>query len=365
MRYEEFIHKIEQGQVAPLYLVYGDESYLRVDLTNRLKTLLLPPEIADFNLDVLSGEDLDVRTLISAANTLPVMAPRRLVLVKETSLFRAGKKNTGKGKEAYPSDAKEADISPNNKDEALLLEYLQEPCTSTCLVFIASGKVDMRRKVYKALTETGEVVELAPLKGQDLDSWMRDYIQAEGKRANRESLAFLAAVTGGNLGLLAGELRKICLYLGETAEITMSDVEKVVSRTIQVGIFQLLDAVSERRADRAIAALREMLLTGEPPVRIAFMLARQFRLLLQAKLLLEKGYRENQLAGAMSVHPYEAAKVNRQCRIFTVTKLEKTLADLLELDASLKTGRGNARQAMELTLLEICRDEKNNLLPQR
>ncbi|MHB1420968.1 MAG: DNA polymerase III subunit delta, partial [Bacillota bacterium] len=337
------------------YLVHGDESYLRVELINKIKALLLPSVVAYFNLDILSGEDLDIRVLISAANTMPVIAPKRLVLVMGTVLFRTGKKNTGKEKEVAPGDEKGIETSPNSKDEALLLDYLRRPCNSTCLVFIATGKVDTRRKVFKALIETGEVVELAPLKGQALDNWMREYIRGEGKRVKAETLAYLAAVTGGNLALLAEELRKVCLYLGSEDEITMTAVEQVVSRTIQVGIFQLLDAVSERKADRALAALREMLLAGEPPVRIAFMLARQFRLLLQAKLLIEKGYRENQLAGVMGVHPYEAAKVNKQCRIFTIENLELAMVNLLELDLALKTGRGEARKAMELSLLELCR----------
>lgn len=344
MDYQEMLRSINRKLFAPIYLFCGEEILLRQQVLHKLKRVLIDEqgEIGQFNYDVLEGT-MSPGEIVDLANTLPVMAEKRLVVVKEPYFFQAGK-NDGNSKEKHQVDDK----------LDLLLEYFDDPNPSTCLVFLVEGKVDTRRKIYKALRKTGQVVNFDRLKGTELHRWIEGELEKYGKRMEEPAINWLVATLGNDLGILSQELAKISAYMGSKSFISLSSVREVISRTLEAGIFQMVDAVAEKRPAAVINYLRDLLLTGETEMKILYMVVRQFRLMLQAKTLAAKGYPEKQIIQKMQAHYFVVRKALSQAANFTLEQLQKDLEQLLQLDEAIKTGRGDPSLLMEICFLRLC-----------
>ena len=147
--YLDLLDSLKRGDIAPVYLFYGPEVYLRDQALARFREALLEPATADFNLELLDGESAGPEAIMAAASIPPVMAARRLVIVRNAGLFRSSRAGAGESKE--------------RPGEAALQSYLDQPPAETCLVFDAGESVDRRRKIYKLVAQRGRAVEFSLL----------------------------------------------------------------------------------------------------------------------------------------------------------------------------------------------------------
>jgi DNA polymerase-3 subunit delta len=318
------------GKISPVYLFYGEEQYLIKQALKSLCNCFLT-ETNEWNYELLDGQEISAEEIVNAANTVPFWGQQKMVVVKNPSFLQS---------------TEEPETGAQNLP---LLAYLANPNPKTCLVFIASGKVDTRRKFYKAVEKNGLAMKFVPLKGKALQDWLNRDAVSRGKSFNSQALDYLIACKGNNLSLLAAEVAKISDYLGEEARITLPVVQSITGVTQEAGIFQLVDAVAEKRIGHGIKILREMFAMGEQPVPIALMLARQFRLILAAK----SAKKEDNLAVIMQVHPYVAQKAAAQAKNYSSQQLKRILQDFLRLDAALKSGKGPPHLLVEMVLLQL------------
>lgn len=344
MDYQGLVNSLERRLVSPVYLLYGEETYIRDEVINMFRDKLLPPEVQDFNLDILDGRETAPDVIATLAATLPFMAEKRVVIVKEAEFFKSRRKNKDENAEVEKSPA----------GEQVLLDYLNAPATSTCLVF-STGAVDKKKKLYKAIEKNGQVVEFSPLKGKELNLWLEHRFAAAGKKIEPPAAAELITAVGNNLQQLVGEAEKLISYTGQRTTIKKDDVTTLVGKTVELSIFELVDAVGERRYEKAVRMMREMVIYGEPPVRLLFMIARQFRLLLQVKVLHSTGCVEKQIASKLQLHPYVTGKCIRQSRNFQREELEQSLEKILAADVAIKTGQQEPLPALEILLAHLCR----------
>lgn len=342
MDYRAVMASLERGVVAPVYLFTGEEILLRERLLKKFKEKLLPIEMADFNLDIVDGKETSGDSIANSASTLPFMSDKRLVIVNNAEMFRTKKKA-----------GKEKDDTDSNGDEELL-SYLENPSTSTCLVFVCPEGVDKRKKLYKSVEKTGQVVNLDPPKGSELLSWIESQVSSQGKQIDPGAIEFLASAVGGNLAQLEQEVAKLVTYIGDKTKIELEDAQVLVAKSAESTIFQLVDAVGEKKYANALAVLKEMIFLGEPPVRIVIMIARQFRLILQAKVLQKKGCNAREIAGQLQVAPFVAQKCLGQGRNFSEEELKQALGHLLQLDLNIKTGQIEPVLGLEMALVQIC-----------
>ncbi len=351
MDYQGLVNSLERKVVSPVYLLYGEETYIRDEVLNMFRDKLLPAEVKDFNLDILDGRAIGPEEIAGLAATLPFLAEKRVVIVKEAEFFKARRKNKEENEGQGKDEIKE-EKSPAG--EKVLLEYLAAPATSTCLVF-TTGSVDKKKKIYKAIEKSGQVVEFSPLKGKALTLWLERRFSDAGKKIEPAAAAELITAVGNNLHQLAGEAKKLISYTGQRSTINKDDVKVMVGKTIELSIFDLVDAVGGQQFAQAVKMLREMVTYGEPPVRLLFMIARQFRLLLQVKVLHSEGVAESQIAARIKLHPYVTGKCLRQSRNFQREELEQAMAEILNTDAVIKTGRQEPLPALEILLAHLCR----------
>jgi len=342
LEYIALNNSLQRGVISPVYLFYGEETYLRNQYLERFKALI-PEEYRDFNLDIVDGRETGIGAVLSIAATLPFFSDKRLVIVKHADFFKARRKaKKGMVSEADEQDSGEGDREQEAERGAALLEYLDNPLESTCLIFCAES-IDKKRSIYKRIEQVGQVVEFAPLKNRDLSQWIERMAGKVGKSIEQAAVAGLVTAVGNNLQQLSTELEKLACHT-RTGVITAADVDLMVSKTAELSIFELVDAVGERKYQKALRMAREMVFLGEPVIRILFMIARQFRLLLRARSFCDGGASDRQAAAELQIHPYVAQKCVRQARNFTMSELQLAMEKILAADYDIKTGRQEAMQ---------------------
>lgn len=338
MQYQSLINSIKRGVLSPVYIIHGEEDYLQDLVVKTLKENILAEGTEAFNLDEAQGDKCSPAQVADWANALPVFAEKRLVIIKN-AVFLQAKKKEGQDEEG-------GDHSEQN-----LLKYLADPLLSTCLVLLVKGSADRRKKLVKAVEKVGQVLEFNTPKGQELTEWIREELGELGKTIEPRALEYLLVNTGSGLRALKNELEKLALYSADKT-ITRQQTEKMLTRTAEASVFTLVDSLGLKKGEAAILEMRGLLESGEPPVRLLFMVARQFRLILQAKDMEQKGYTEKQVTSGLGIHPFVAGKVLRQGKNFTFRELEKALELILEADIALKTG-GHHRVTLEGLILAL------------
>lgn len=351
---------LDRNVISPVYLFYGEETYLRDKVIERFKTLV-PSEVRDFNLDIVDGRECSVDEILSMANTLPFMSERRITIIRNADFFKTRRKSksekeagTGEGNSETESGVSEEGgeedkLSPF--DDALIA-YLENPPDTTCLVFVTDS-AEKRRKTYKLIAKKGQVVEFLPLKGRELNEWVSRRARQLGKVAEPAAVAILITAVGNNLQQLNSELAKLTCY-SHTEKISAADVELMVSRTAELNIFELVDAIGERNYKKAVRMTREMVFQGEPVFRLLFMIARQFRLIVKTKSMLDAGGTAQYVAEQLKVQSFVAQKCIRQARNFSMPELVAAMEKILDTDARIKSGRQEQVLALELLIIALC-----------
>jgi len=216
------------------------------------------------------------------------------------------------------------------------------------------GKIDGRAKLYKKVMEKGTIVEITPVRGSRLIKWLSSRLAAEGKQMDKRAMEYLIACSGDNLAIIEQELHKIFLYTENVKVISLDIIKEIIGKSSKVSIFEVVDAVGDRDAARAIELIRGMLATGVPPVYIFFMIVRQFRLMLHVKDLLNEGFSEKQAASQLQLHPYAFRKALEQSKNFSESDLKRIFKYLLQVDLSLKTSSVSPRLLLEVAVLSMC-----------
>jgi DNA polymerase-3 subunit delta len=332
------MREIKQKQFAPVYLLYGTESFLAEEFLALARREMVDPANADLNIGVYDCTEVALSDILQDAETFPFMAEHRLVIARQ-AYFLTGAKPTVKV-EADPD---------------MLLSYLENPPSYTSLILhVEADKLDERKKLVKALQQKARVIPFQPLRDGDLYAWIERRAETYGARIDRPQAMKLAERVGSDLRLLDKELEKMALYVGtEAAVITDEVIDLLSSRTLEQDVFALIEQVVAGRLEQAFRTLYDCLKTGEEPIKLLALLARQFRLLLQVKQWAPRGYTQQQLSGMLKVHPYAVKKAAEQARHFTEASLRRLLALLAEEDFRMKSGQVDKRLAVELFMTRV------------
>jgi DNA polymerase-3 subunit delta len=317
---------------ASVVLIEGPEATLRDAALAELRESVLAGALREFNEDRfdLSLSGLDPLAIIAAARTLPVMAARRLVLVRGLSEKRAEKFLDG-----------------------AFLEYLEAPLETTCLVLEAES-VDKRQKWVKRVAKIGRVIECTPPnRPADVRRWIEGRMTQRGMRAQSGVASTLFDLVGPDLDRLALEIEKLALYLGDGGTLDADDVAELVGQLRERAVYELCDAIGERRLANALRMVGEMSDQGQPPLMLVGALANHFRRLLRARELrpLEAGAVQRKLG----LHPFAAEKLVEQARRFDLRRLRACLEAVRRTDLALKGGVPiGPRMALERLVLAVC-----------
>lgn len=348
----ELLNSLKRGVISPVYLFYGEEDYLIREAVLRFQESLFPDGDAGMDLDIMAGETAAPREVTARAQALPFFAQRRLVLVKNTFFFKPARSGAARDNGAE-AEEEHVETVPTGS-EAPLLDYLKSPPDTTCLIFTTSGPVDRRRRLFKAMVKAGRAVEFTRLEKRDLARWLAQRVSGYGKSFSQGAVETLLERAGTSLYALAREVEKLVSYAGDRKAIDVADVRELCPPPLEESVFNVVDAIGNRRAGIALSGIRDLLAAREPPVRLLALVARQFRLLLLVRDLLEQGCPAGQVAGRLKLHPFVAQKMAGQSINYSVTRLIRALEEVLELDEAFKSGRLEFYPGLEALLLRLC-----------
>jgi DNA polymerase-3 subunit delta len=327
------------------YILHGEDEFSRAEQVAAFKEKIGDATVRDFNVSVLDGRKLTLAELRHAADAIPFMADKRLVVV-EGLLARL---SVGRGKAA-------GDGEPSGAAKELLaglLDYLPHVPESTRLVFVEARALPASNPVLKlASAQPGKTV-IAFEVPKNATGWIEKRAKQHGGEIDRKAAATLAQLIGGDLRRLDSELQKLVTYVNAARPIKEEDVTRLVSASIEANVFDLVDALGRRDGPRAIRELHRLLDLGENPLGLLAMITRQFRLLIQVKELQEKSTPGPEMAKTLGQHPFVIEKIGQQARNFTIEQLERIYAHLLDLDVGIKTGEVGDVLALDLLVAEL------------
>ena len=315
---------IKNGTFRRVYLLYGDEDYLKLQYKNKLLRALVT-EGDTMNFSRFEGKEAQVPALIDLAETMPFFAEHRVILVEDSGFF----------KNAAPQ----------------LAEYLPDMPETTCMIFIEK-EVDKRSKTYKSLKDIGRMVEFKTPDEKMLTRWVLTVLQKNGKKLTQPTMQLFLEKAGNSMGNIDRELEKLICYVGDREIIQMDDVEEICTGQTENRIFDMIHMMAEKRQKEALELYYDLLALKEPPMRILFLLVRQFNILLQVKTMVAAGMEQNQIADRAVLRSFTIRRNRSEAGHFSGQKLKEALRDCARAEEDVKTGRLDDRLSVELILVK-------------
>ena len=318
---------LKTGQFKHVYLLFGEEAYLKKLYKERLRKAIVSDEDT-MNFSYFEGKNTNPLEIIDLAETMPFFAERRLIMLENTGFFK--------------------NASPE------LAEYMKQIPETTYFVFI-ENEIDKRGKLFKAVKEKGRPVELGRQDENTLTKWILGRVKREGKQISAQTVKHLLERSGTDMETLEKELEKLFCYTFDQSAITAADVDAVCTVQITNKIFEMVDAVAGRRQRQALDYYYDLLALKEPPMRILFLLARQFGILLLVKDLTERRYPNREIASKAGIPPFSVGKYQSQVKAFTAKRLKEILEAAVEAEEAVKTGKMGDILSVELFIIEYSR----------
>lgn len=243
----------------------------------------------------------------------------------------------------------------NAAQKAKMLPYLQDPSPETDLVMLGA-RLGAREKLLTAVKDSGEVYDFEQPTGKTLVKWVLSYAKQQGLNLTEDVAGFLATRCSEDKARIAREIEKLALYVEDGQAPTIEDVGALSLPDLQSNIFAFVDALTSGKRGRALKLLEELLSTGEPPLRIMYMVRRQYNLLARARSLVQRGTPAGELAKELKIPPFVVRKLQEAGRRMEDQDLERALELILDLESGLK-GAQNLRDELqvELTVLKLAR----------
>ena len=307
-----------------MYCLYGEEAFLKRNYKNLLKEAILGDDTMNFQS--FYGKETNLTEIISLADTMPFFAEKRLILVENSGLFK--------------------------KDPEPLASYLPTMPESTVLLFVEE-QVDKRNKLYKKVKDLGYVAELSRQPESQLKTWIFQILKRENRKITKGAMELLLSSVGDDMELIKNELDKLIAYTEGREGIVPADVEAVCSVQITGKIFDMITNIAAGRQKAALDEYYDLLALKEPPMRILFLIARQFNQLLSVKELMSIGKGKDEIAKKVGLQPFVAGKVMTQARAFSGEKLRSYVEKCVSCEEAVKTGRLTDQLAAELVIMEF------------
>jgi len=328
-----FFDLLKKGTIQEAYLMEGPEEYIKQQALERLKEKLLPAGLEEMNLTELHDPDADA--LIAAAETLPFMGEKRLVVVRECALLTSGKK------------------AEDEKKVNAITDYLSNISPTTCLVFYVKGKADGRKKLYTLLKKKNAIVDFSPMSDSECAVWAAKTMQRMGKKLDRNCAEKLVFTVGRDAALLKQEMEKLASFLRDRDAVTEADIDAVCTRSAEYTVFQMVDAQVAGKNQEAFSLLRDMIRAGEERMGVMAMLLRQYRILYHMRCLLDERTPQQAQAQLLGIPPFAVGRTQQQARRFEKERLRQAYDMLLSYEQGIKSGRLPLEACAENALLKL------------
>ena len=306
------------------YLLYGTNDYL---INQEIEKLKEKNNITDNDVTRYDYTETLIKDIIDDATLVPLFSNKKMIIVDNSTIFE----------------------STSKKEDTVVLEkYLSSTNDFTILIFIDKvDKLDERKKIYKLLKDNNSVIECNTL---NINNLVKE--KFESYKIDSNTITKFINRVGTNPYNLINEIEKLKIFKINEKVITDEDI-KFASKNIEDNIFDLINSIVNKNSEKVIDIYHDLLSRGSEPIAILVLIANQFRIILQSKLLYYKGYTEKDIASTLSIHPYRVKLAIQNSRNYSNELLIEYIDKLATLDYEIKSGEKDADTGLELFLLGI------------
>lgn len=315
---------MKSGQFKSVYLIYGEEDYLRKQYKDRMREALIGDDTMNYNY--YEGKGISVKELIDVGETLPFFNERRLILVENSGFFSSSQEE--------------------------LAGYLKEKPETTCFLFVEKD-VDKRNKLFKTVSALGYAANMTAPDERTLIRWIGGILKKEQRFMREDAMRHFLERIDTDMENIRRELDKLVVYTDGAQEITVGDIDEVCTVYTESQVFDMVRSVAEKQQSKALDLYYDLIAQKEAPMRILYWITRQFNQLYQIKDLQSKGYPDHVIAERMGVRDFVVRKNKTLCQRFSLEELRKSIQICVEREEDVKTGRLNDRMAVELLIIQF------------
>ena len=335
MQHNEFFAALKAGKIENCYLFEGEEEFTKRSAVKALREAVVDKDFAAMNDSALKDPAPD--ELIAAAETLPFMADRRLLVIRESSLLSGNK--------------------PKHFDEDAVLkrltEYFENLPDTTCMVFYVDGKADGRRKFYNLLKKKAVIVQFSQLDEQQLNKWIAKQLSLGGRRITAADCQQLWFTVGRDLNLLGCEIEKLIAYTDGKDVVTADDILEISTRSQEYKVFDMAQALLDGDGKKAFLLTQDLLRNGEDRLYLLSLLGGQCRRLYYAAAMRKSGAGEGDIASKVGIPPFAVRNTLRQAARFTLDEMRSMCDWCIETEFKVKNGEMSEEGSLEEVMLRV------------
>ena len=321
---------IKEKDLKGIYLLYGEEVYMKEVYLKKMTDLIDYGGFEDFNHIVIDPEESDFSETDDAIESFPVMCEKKVIVIKDSGIFQKAKEEEKK----YWS--KRLDNIPDH----IILIFDEE-------------SVDKRNALYKKIVKNGLDVEFCHIQPSEVVTWVEAEVLREKKKIDKNVAEYFVSLCDEGMSYVKNELDKLLCYCDK--EITRSDVDRLVSKAVGVRVFDLTDCMIADDMDGALAVLSELKTIREPAFKILYLLFSTFDKMLRALLMLQNGENHNDIAVKIGAAPFIVKKYVNGARMFGEDFLTERVMKVADIDLAIKNGEIGDWEALENYVIESCR----------
>lgn len=334
---EQALQESKSDELRPVYLVVGPEQHQQSLVIRALRDAALRGGAPGLNDDEWVAGEVGADAVIGAARTLPMMAPRRWVLVRALERWEP-KGDAGK--------------SADSLDR--LCEYAKNPSPSSVLV-LAAAKLDSRRRLMQLAKKNGFAVECEALSQHALAAWIERNARERGQRLAPGVAELIAELAGPDLSSVDDALERVCLYVGADNEVTEEAVGDCIVKLRPASVWELVDAVGRRDLGSAMKALAGVYDPSDRGLKLVGLLAWSARQLLRFQSAIAEKLSPAEAAKRAGAPPFKARELAAQAQRVPRAVLERWLETLSRVDLALKGGsKRPPRAVLEHAIVSMC-----------
>ena len=351
--YAQTKSQLRSEEIHSVYLLFGEEDFLIERLVLSIQELVLAPASADLDRVRIDAEGyssrLDMHKVKAEVQTPPFMSKRKLIVVKNSTLFSAGTGKRSGGSINEDNDDEDKGAGSHKDRQQELIELLKLVNDQVCLVFIEQ-KADKRLKnLLASVLEIGVVAEMAQEKPAVLKQWVEAECRQKGIAISSQAAESLVDRCEQSMRVIWSELEKLFLFTEYTStkQVDEEIIALVSLPDLRGNIFDLTDSISNGNTGRALVLLDTLIRQRQPLQLIQFMFARHFRQLICAA---ETG-QPNELISKLKIMPFVATRLLKQSKQFPLAVMERIYELCFESDMMVKTGKMNDRLVLETLIV--------------
>lgn len=312
--------QIKDKALKPLYLFYGTENYLKQTYIDAIHEAIPHNGFEEFNHITFNGADVPLSEYDDAWESFPMMTDKKLIYIKDSKIFK----------------------SSTEEKREFWKEKLSR-CADDMVVIFNENSVDKRSILYKTLAKNGMAIEFETPDENDLVTYVVGQCLKAKKKIKKENAYRLVEMCDEGLQSIMNELHKLFDYCGN--EITLNDIENVVSKGVNIRIFELTDGIMTHDAVKAMSVIADLRRSNESAFGVMYLIYANVKKILKTKL--SGSTNPNEVASIIGGSPYIARKYIESAKGFSEGALTRMVIRIPEIDYDIKQGKTDEWTALE------------------